>query len=93
MPKIARVSENGEVEESIEVSSDEDLVDTGEKLGVAFGCIDGRCGSCRVEIVEGAENLSELTKNELDMGMNDDEPFRLLCQCRIKKQGLIKIRV
>ena len=93
MAKIVRVDENGEIEESIDVSSDEDLVDAGEKLGVAFGCIDGRCGSCRVEVVEGDENLSELTKNELDMGMNDQEPFRLLCQCKIKKEGLVKIRV
>ena len=92
MAKIARVSENGEIEESLDVSIDEDLVDAGEKLGVAFGCIDGRCGSCRVEIVEGMENLSELTKNELDMGMNDEEPYRLMCQCKIKK-GLVKIRI
>ena len=93
MPEIARVDENGEVEESIDVSIDEELVDSGEKLGVAFGCIDGRCGSCRAEVVEGMENLSELTKNEIDMGMTKDEPFRLMCQCKIKKEGLVKIRV
>ena len=92
MAKIVRVDENGEIEESIDVSSDEDLVDAGEKLGVAFGCIDGRCGSCRVEVVEGMENLSELTQNELDIGMTKDEPYRLMCQCKIK-QGLVKIRI
>jgi len=93
MVEIAGVSEDGEVEEIVEASLNEEIVDAGEKLGVAFGCQDGRCGSCRVEIVEGMENLSDLTKNELDAGMTEDEPYRLLCQCRIKKDGLIKIRV
>ena len=93
MAKLARVDENGKIEETVEASLDEELVDQGEKLGVAFGCIDGRCGSCRVEVVEGMENLTALTKNELDAGMTKDEPYRLLCQCKIKKEGLIKIRV
>lgn len=92
MAEIARVDENGEIEEIVETSLNDELVEPGEKLGVAFGCIDGRCGSCRVEIVEGMENLSELTQNELDIGMTKDEQYRLLCQCKINK-GLVKIRI
>ncbi len=93
MVELARVDENGEIEEVVEASLNDELVEPGEKLGVAFGCIDGRCGSCRVEVIEGIDYFSELTKNELDAGMTEDEPYRLLCQCRIKKDGLIKIRI
>ncbi|MBS3066817.1 (2Fe-2S)-binding protein [Candidatus Pacearchaeota archaeon] len=93
MAELARVDENGEIEEIVEAPLNDELVEPGEKLGVAFGCIDGRCGSCRVEVTEGMDNFSELTKNELDAGMTKDEPYRLLCQCRIKKGVLIKIKI
>lgn len=92
MAEVARVDENGNIEDSREVVDGEVAWDESEELGVAFGCQDGRCGSCRVEIVEGSENLSELTKNELDAGMNDQEPYRFMCQCKIKS-GLVKIRI
>lgn len=92
MAKIVRVDEKGNIEDSRELDNGNVAWDEAEELGVAFGCQDGRCGSCRVEIVEGMENLSELTKNELDMGLNNEEPYRLMCQCKIKS-GLVKIRV
>ncbi len=92
MAKIARIDENGNIEDSREVVDGNEAWDEAEELGVAFGCQDGRCGSCRVEVVEGSENLSELTKNELDAGMNEDENYRFMCQCKIKS-GLVKIRI
>lgn len=79
-------------EKEIEVKDDDYVVDAAEELGVAFGCQDGRCGSCRVEIVEGKDNLSELTQNELDAGITDEEPYRFMCQCKIKS-GLVHIRL
>lgn len=79
-------------EKEIEVKDNDYAIDAAEELGVAFGCQDGRCGSCRVEIVEGMENLSELTQNELDAGITTEEPYRFLCQCKIKS-GLVKIRI
>jgi len=97
MAKLVRVDEdeNGtESEESVEAQVNEELVEQGESLGVAFGCIDGRCGSCRVEIISGMENLNKRTQEEKDMGLEDGENYRLLCQCRIKnKDGLVKVRV
>lgn len=68
-----------------------DLIDKAEELGVAFGCQDGRCGSCRVEVIEGMSNLNEKTENEKDL-LNDDKTHRLMCQCKINK-GVVKISV
>ncbi len=55
-----------------------------EKLGVPFGCTVGVCGTCKIEIVSGAENLSQLTKYEVEMG-DRDKNNRLACQCQIIK--------
>ncbi len=53
-----------------------------EKSGVPFSCNSGVCGTCQIEILEGAENLGELNQEELDLGM--DKRNRLACQCVIK---------
>ncbi len=84
----------GEEEKQIEIKEldQDDVIDKGLELGVIFGCTDGRCGSCRTEILEGKENLTNITKNEKEMGINEKEPFRLICQCQLKG-GLVKIRV
>ena len=75
----------------IEVNSNDndDLIRKAEELGVPFGCTDGRCASCRVKVIEGGENLSDLTGNEKALGMNKKEPYRLMCQCKIK-DGIVK---
>lgn len=53
-----------------------------EKSGVPFSCNSGVCGTCQIAILEGAENLSELNQEELDLGM--DARNRLACQCSVK---------
>ncbi|MEI6222316.1 MAG: 2Fe-2S iron-sulfur cluster-binding protein [bacterium] len=58
-----------------------------EELGVPFGCHDGMCMSCRIEITEGAENLSELSEQENALGM--DRNNRLACQCKIKTGNVV----
>ena len=95
MPKLIRIDDPENIEErEIKENDNQDLIDKAEEIGVPFGCTDGKCGSCRVEIAEGMENLNERTQNELDMGLTKDEPFRLICQCKIKnKEGVVKIRV
>ena len=60
-----------------------------EQLGVLFGCEQGYCGTCKIEVLEGMENLSELTDPEKEMGLEDNS--RLACQCKIK-QGMVKIK-
>ncbi|MCB9362878.1 (2Fe-2S)-binding protein [Candidatus Woesearchaeota archaeon] len=59
------------------------------ELGVAFGCEEGFCGTCLVEVVDGAENLTPRTDKEEDMGLEGNQ--RLACQCRIK-QGNVKLK-
>ena len=61
-----------------------------DELDVAFGCASGYCGICQIEVLEGQENMSELTEAEQDLGM--DEHIRFACQCKIKG-GTVKIRV
>lgn len=59
-----------------------------ESAGIPFSCNSGVCGTCQIEIVEGAENLCELNDEENELGM--DRNNRLSCQCSIKS-GTVKI--
>lgn len=59
-----------------------------EQAGIPFSCNSGVCGTCQIEILEGAENLGELNQEEEDLGM--DHNNRLSCQCKIKN-GIVKI--
>lgn len=59
------------------------------ELGVPFSCEDGICGTCMIDIIEGEENLSNLTPQEIDLMR--DKKHRLACQCKIKG-GIVKIR-
>lgn len=51
---------------------------------ITFGCKSGKCGACRIRILEGGENISSLNDKEqrlfnlLDI---KDEAVRLACQC------------
>ena len=73
----------------IEVTDGEKIQEACEQLGVPFGCSQGICGTCLIEIEEGGENLSEHTPEEEDMDMG--ETHRLACQCKIKS-GTVKIK-
>jgi ferredoxin len=72
----------------VEVQDGGKIIEACETLGVPFGCEQGTCGTCQIEIAEGEDNLTELSDAEEDMGM--DKKNRLACQCRIK-EGTVKI--
>jgi ferredoxin len=75
--------------EEKELPEDSPLAECCEEAGVPFACTEGVCGTCVVEVLEGMENLSELTQEEKDfLGEQDKE--RLACQCRIKG-GCVKL--
>ena len=59
-----------------------------EGAGIPFSCNSGVCGTCQIEILEGAENLNDLNDEENELGM--DRNHRLSCQCSITK-GIVKI--
>ena len=71
-----------------EIPDGASLAETCEKAGIPFSCNSGVCGTCQIEILEGADNLNELNKEEQDLAM--DRNHRLGCQCAIKS-GIIKV--
>lgn len=73
----------------IEVGDGENIRDQCEELGVPFGCFEGICGSCVIDILEGEQNLTPITPEEVDFEMHAKKRFA--CQCKLK-QGLIKIK-
>ena len=62
--------------------------DVCEGAGIPFSCNSGVCGTCQIEVLEGAENLDDLCEEETDLGM--DRNNRLSCRCSIKS-GTVKI--
>ncbi|RJQ15592.1 (2Fe-2S)-binding protein [Candidatus Woesearchaeota archaeon] len=76
-------------DKEVEVKDDEKIVEQLMEFGVPFGCQDGLCGTCRLKILEGAENCTPLTEAEKAMG-DRDEHNRLGCQLKIKG-GKVKI--
>lgn len=74
--------------EKIEIDDGEELRPACENLSVPFGCRDGHCGTCLIEVLDGEENLSELTEKEEELYL--DKKNRLACQTKIKK-GKVKI--
>lgn len=57
-----------------------------------FGCTVGGCGTCRLELVSGAQNVSGMTDDERDtIGMVTDVAGARL-GCQIKILGDIQVR-
>ncbi|MFZ4773385.1 MAG: 2Fe-2S iron-sulfur cluster-binding protein [Chlamydiia bacterium] len=70
-----------------------------EEAGVPFACEEGICGTCIVEVMEGADCLSEY--NEAEEDFLGPKPAvckagqgveRLACQCKIASSGTVKFR-
>ncbi len=77
-------------DDQVDVLDGNEVMDAAEELGVSFGCGNGVCGACEVEVKEGMENLNSLTEAEEDMMLDDGH--RLMCQCKITK-GTVKISI
>jgi ferredoxin len=71
-----------------EIADGTSLAETCEKAGIPFSCNSGVCGTCQIEVMEGQENLNDLSREEEDLGM--DRNHRLSCQCSIN-QGTVKV--
>lgn len=86
-----------EKEQKFEVESGKVLYDELERQGLILphGCLAGSCGSCRIEIVEGAENLSNAGAVESDTihHIKDNYPVNKIIRlsCRAKVNGDITI--
>ncbi len=66
----------------IEIPDGESINSACKELNVPFGCETGVCGTCMIDIVEGEENLSDLTEQE--KVLKRDKKHRLACQSKIK---------
>ena len=77
-------------EKSVAIPDGQQIRDACEELGVPFGCRSGICGTCRVDIIDGNDNLSELTWEEIAMG-DRNRKQRLACQAKIET-GTITIK-
>ena len=80
-----------------EVNADESLTPVCEEQGIPFACSEGYCGTCIVEVVEGGENLTPPTQQEIDfLGEEGVKKERMACQCRLKggcdKSVCVKLR-
>jgi ferredoxin len=62
---------------------------------IPFSCRSASCGTCHIEVVEGAEHLEPPSAEERDLlqVLRGPESSRLACQARIKAgPGLIRLR-
>ncbi|SMO49971.1 2Fe-2S iron-sulfur cluster-binding protein [Melghirimyces algeriensis] len=77
----------GTQEKSFQCDEGENLLyeATTRSIMIPFNCTSGRCGTCRVRILEGRENLSEMGDREaLRLGDEQIEKgFRLACQLAV----------
>ncbi len=78
----------------VEVAAGSMLLDCCESndAPVAFGCRQGRCGTCCVEILAGAENLNpkeEVENNSLE-GRDNEANLRLACLLEVRGDITIK---
>lgn len=88
-----------ENDQKFDVESGKLLYDELERQGLTLphGCLAGSCGSCRIEILEGAENLSQPgavesdTISHLKTNYPPNKIIRL--SCRAKVTGNITLAV
>ncbi|KAB8036514.1 2Fe-2S iron-sulfur cluster binding domain-containing protein [Silvanigrella paludirubra] len=82
-PIIHFVLEDMDVEAPVGASFQE-IVQASE-ADVTFGCRNGTCGTCRIRVEKGMENISSLEREEKDFLESIESPSneRLGCQIRI----------
>jgi ferredoxin len=88
MAKIIVANKEGEKE--AEVTDNSPFQTEAEQLGIVFGCRDGMCATCMVEVLEGQENLKD--KTDAEDYLCQEPNTRLCCQAEIK-EGTVKMRV
>lgn len=60
---------------------------------IASGCNDSTCSTCRIEVLEGAENLSERDAREIRTLAENGRPAELRLGCRAEiLRGTVKVR-
>jgi ferredoxin len=97
VPTIVFVASAIGAEKRVEAPEGGDLLDLCDEVlaPVPFSCRSASCGTCQVEIVEGAELLEPPAAAERELLALLDGPAndRLACQARVKKgPGLLRLK-
>lgn len=99
MPIVSIIKEDGTTQK-FEVSDGEILFDALDSQGYTLphGCLSGSCSACKVDIVEGGQNLSELSfieKNTIESVCSThdgSEALHLRLSCRAKVHGDVSLK-
>lgn len=83
MPQITNLS-TGQSAQCAAGSAFRDVAQE-QDLGIPFGCENGFCSTCLIQIRKGAENLGEKTEQELFTleARDATADMRLACQCQV----------
>jgi 2Fe-2S ferredoxin len=88
MPRVIFVDEG----KSAEFPAGKTLLSCAMEMDVKVSHVcggDGACGTCRIEIVDGAVNLTAPTPDETYKEI--EEPYRLSCQARLVGDVIVKV--
>jgi len=100
MPIVSLADQSGEITKEFSLNSEsviwEGVEDQGYKLPA--GCLAGSCSSCKVEVLEGAENISKASaveQNTLDSVYEKhpelkSQTLRLTCRAKILENITIR---
>jgi ferredoxin len=80
---------------TIEVEDGSRLQDAIDESGadIPFGCREGNCATCMIEVLDGMDNLNGHTSQEEVTLLPDEleQNIRLACQC-VVKEGEVKVK-
>jgi ferredoxin len=68
------------------------MLQCAKEMGIALSHVcggDGACGTCRIEVIEGWENLSPPTPDETYKEL--EPPYRLSCQSRLIGDVVVRV--
>jgi len=88
MPRVIFVDEGA----SAEHAAGKTLLNAALEMGVKIAHVcggDGACGTCRVEVVDGWDNLTPPTPDETYKEL--DPPYRLSCQSKLTGDVIVKV--
>ena len=75
-----------------EFESGKTLLQCALEMGIEISHVcggDGACGTCRIEVIQGEENLTPPTPDETYKEL--ELPHRLSCQARLKNDVIVKV--
>jgi ferredoxin len=96
MPIVSYEDKN----QTLDLDENEIIFDGFERQGetLPHGCLSGSCGACRIEVLEGSENLkapSSIEKNTIESIRESNADYqnktiRLACRTRVLSAGEIR---